>query len=326
MTLVRVALAAALILLAAPLAGEAQPAGAMYRIGWLSPASEASGAVELAALRDGLRELGWVEGRNIVIEARWANGDSTRLPMLARSLVQIKVKIICTVGTPAALAAKQATTKIPIVFGAAAFPERSGLITSYARPGGNVTGVLYVGSEYGKRLEVLQNISPRFARVALLYNDKNPGSVAALNETRRAAESLKVTLQPQGVHDQGSLKAAFDAMTAKPPDAFMTTADRLLQSYRTQIVQFAIEHRLPSMYPNRDFVAIGGLIAYGTSTTDTFRRTATYVDRILRGEKPGDLPIEQASKFDMVINLKTAKTLGLTIPQAVLSRANEILE
>src|SRR5205814_1049412 len=275
---------------------------------------------------DGLRELGWVEGRNIVVEARWTNGDPARLSTLARSLVQTKAAIICTAGTPASLAAKQATANIPIVFGGAAFPERSGLIASYARPGGNVTGVLYVGREYGRRLELLRTITPHFAHVALLYNDTNPGSVAALDETRRGSQSLKVTLQQQGVHDQGSLETAFGAMAARPPDALMTTADRLLQSYRTQIVQFAIEHRLPSMYPSRDFVTIGGLIAYGTSTTDMYRRAATYVDRILRGDKPGELPIEQASKFDMVINLKTAKTLGLKIPQSVLSRANEIIE
>jgi putative ABC transport system substrate-binding protein len=270
--------------------------------------------------------LNYVEGRNITIEARWADGDPARLPELARALVHLNVDIICTAGTPATLAAKQATARIPIVFGAAAFPERTGLVTSYARPGGNLTGVAFIGLEYGKRLELLREVAVTLSRVVLLYNDKNPASLEAMKETRQWADSLRVTLDPLGVHDRPSLETAFAAMRRRRPDALMTTADPLILSYRTLIVEFATQHRLLSMFPNRDYVKLGGLMFYGTSTTDMWRRAAIYVDRILRGAKPGDLPVEQPSKFDMVINLKTAKTLGLTIPPSLLLRADEVIE
>jgi ABC-type uncharacterized transport system substrate-binding protein len=261
-------------LLALPLAVEAQPAGKVYRIGWLSPPTAASGATELAALRKGLRELHYVEGRNLTIEARWADGDPARLPFLARSLVELKVDIICTAGTSATLAAKQATTTIPIVFGRAAFPEVTGLVASLARPGGNLTGVAFIGPEYGKRLELLREVTPTLSRVALLYNDRNPASVLAVEETQRWAKPLHVELTPFGIHDRPTLEAAFAAMQRQLPTALMTTADPLISSYRALIVDFATRHRLIAMYGDRDYVSAGGLMFYGTSTTDMWRHAA----------------------------------------------------
>jgi putative tryptophan/tyrosine transport system substrate-binding protein len=313
-------------LLAAPVAAGAQQTGKVWRIGWLSPPSAETGASEFDALRAGLKELNYVEGRNITIEARWADGEPARLPELARALVQLHVDIICTAGTPATLAAKQATTRIPIVFGAAAFPERTGLVANYAKPGGNLTGVAFIGPEYGKRLELLREVAVTLSRVVLLYNDKNPASLEALNETRHWADSLRLTVEALGVHDRPSLETAFAAMRRRPPEALMTTADPLILSYRTLIVEFATQGRLLSMFPNRDYVNLGGLMFYGTSTTDMWRRAAMYVDRILKGAKPADLPVEQPSKFDIVINMKTAKALGLTIPPSLLLRADQVIE
>jgi putative ABC transport system substrate-binding protein len=313
-------------LLAAPLASEAQQAGKVWRIGWLSPPSAATGVSELDALREGLRELNYVEGRNITIDARWADGDPARLPDLARALVELNVDIICTAGTPATLAAKQATTTIPIVFGRAAFPERTGLVASLARPGGNLTGVTFIGPEYGKRLELLREIAPKLARVALLYNDKNPASVLAVNETQQWAKSLRVVVEPLGVHDRPTLETAFAGLRRRRPDALMTTADPLIASYRTLIVDFATGNRFISMYGDREYVKVGGLMFYGTSTTDMWRQAANYIDRILRGAKPRNLPVEQPTKFELIINMKTAKALGLTIPQSLLLRADQVIE
>lgn len=313
-------------LFAAPVGAQAQPAARTWRIGWLSPPSAESGASELDALRDGLRELNYVEGRNIVIEARWADGDQARLPGLARALVELGVDVICTAGTPASLAAKHATTKIPIVFGRAAFPEQTGLVTSVARPGGNLTGVAWIGPEYGKRLELLREVAPRLSRVALLYNDKNPASVLAMEVTRQWAQSLHIALEPLGLHDRPGLDAALGVMRRRRPDALMTTADPVLSSYRTVIVDFAIEHRLVSMYGDRIYVTVGGLMFYGTSTAVMWRQAAIYVDRILKGAKPGQLPVEQPTKFELVINMKTAGALGLAVPQSVLARADQIIE
>ena len=313
-------------LLAAPLASFAQQGAKVYRIGWLSPTSSLSGASELEALREGLRELGYVEGRNISIESRWADGEPAALPALARSLVELKVDIICPAGTQASLAAKQATTTIPIVFAAAAFPDETGLVASYARPGANVTGVAFIGPEYGKRLELLRAISPRLARVALLYNDQNPASIRALKETRGWAERLGVALEPHGIHRKEDVETAFVAIARNRPGGLLTTADPLVTSYRREIVEFVAKHRILSVYPNRDFTQIGGLMFYGTSTTDMYRRAAGYVDRILKGARPADLPVEQPTKFDMVVNLKTAKALGIKIPDEILLRADKVIE
>jgi putative ABC transport system substrate-binding protein len=324
----RIGLAVVLVLSVAlvPLLAGAQHTGKVYRIGWLSPASSATGAVQLEALRKGLAELGYVEGQNVAIEARWADGDFARLPRLARTLAELKVDVICSFGTPATLAAKQATTTIPIVFGQAAFPERTGLVTSLARPGGNLTGVAFIGPEYGKRLELLREVSPKISRVVVLYNDQNIASVLAMTETQQWAGTLQVAIQPLGVHDRVSLDAAFAAIRRAMPDALLTTADPLVESYGARIVQFVAGLRVPSMYGDRGYVEVGGLMFYGTSMTAMWRHAAIYVDRILKGAKPGDLPVEQPMKFELVINLKTAKALGLRIPQSLLVRADQLIE
>ena len=315
----------ALAVLAAPFGVEAQQ-GKVWRIGWLSPATSEAGASELTALRNGLADLGYREGRNIAIEARWADDDFARLPQLARALVELNVNVICSFGTPATLAAKQTTATIPIVFGQAAFPERTGLVASLARPGGNLTGVAFVGPEYGKRLEILREVSRKTSRVAVLYNDQNIASVLAMTETQQWARTLKMTIEPLGVHDHGSLEAAFAAIRRGKPDALLTTADPLLASYRTPIVGFASERHLVSMYGDRSYVVTGGLMFYGTSVADMWRHAAIYVDRILKGAKPADLPVEQPTKFELIINLKTAKALGLTIPPSLLLRADQVIE
>ena len=304
----------------------AQPAKGMRRIGWLSPASAADGLPNLEALRAGLRELGYVEGRNITIEARWADGRSERLPQLAAELARLPVDVFCTAGSQASGAAKHATSTIPIVFANVAFPDHSGLVASYPRPGGNITGVAFIGPEYGKRLELLKEARPGLSRVALIYNPDNRGSVLALQETQRWATALGVRLEPQQFRGPQDFERVFGAIAGKRPDALMTTADPLIASYRTHIVDFAAKHRLLSMYPGREFVEAGGLMFYGGSIPEMYRRAAIYVDRILKGAKPSDLPVEQPTKFDMVINLKTAKALGLTIPQSLLIRADEVIQ
>ncbi len=312
-------------LLASRSAGAQQPKG-MRRIGWLSPASATEGLPNLEALQAGLRELGYVEGRNITIEARWADGRGERLPQLAAELVRLPVDVLCTAGSPASGAAKQATSTIPIVFANVAFPDQTGLVASYPRPGGNVTGVAFIGPEYGKRLELLTEARPRLTRVALIYNPDNKGSVLALQETQRWATALTVRVEPHKFRGPDDFEGVFRAIAGKRPDALMTTADPLILSYRTRIVDFAAKNRLPSMYPTREFVDAGGLMFYGGSVPEMYRRAAVYVDRILKGAKPADLPVEQPVKFDMVINLKTAKTLGLTIPQSLLLRADEVFQ
>jgi putative ABC transport system substrate-binding protein len=314
--------------LGAPALSRAQEtkAGRIWRIGWLSHASSASGASELEALRKALAELGYVEGQNIAIEARWAQGDAARLPQLARSLVDLKVDVLCTAGTPASLAAKAATTKVPIVFSRTAFPERTGLVSSLARPGGNLTGVAFIGPEYGKRLELLREMSPKISRVVLLYNDQNRASVLAMHETEEAGKKLLVTIEPSAVHDRNSLEATFGVIRRGQPDALMTTADAVLATYRAQIVEFASGRHLVAMYGDREYVVAGGLMFYGTSLTDMWRHGAIYVDRILKGARPGDLPVEQPMKFELVINTKAAKALGLTMPASLLLRADEVIE
>jgi putative ABC transport system substrate-binding protein len=312
-------------LLASRSAG-AQPAKGMRRIGWLSPASAAEGLSNLEALRAGLLELGYVEGKNIAIEARWADGRSEHLSHLAAELVRLPVDVICTAGTPASGAAKKATSRIPIVFANVAFPDQTGLVASYPRPGGNITGVAFIGPEYGKRLELLREARPGLSRVALIYNPDNPASVLALQETQRWAAGMKVRIEPQKIRGPQDLEPVFGAISGKRPDALMTTADPLIAAYAARIVDFSAKNRLLSMYPTPDFVGAGGLMFYGGSIPEMYRRAAVYVDRILKGAKPADLPVEQPVKFDMVINMKTARALGFTIPPSVLLRADQVIE
>ena len=312
-------------LLASRLA-DAQRTKGMHRIGWLSPASAADGLPNLEALRAGLRELGYVEGQNLTVEARWADGRIERLPRLAAELVRLPVDVVCTAGSQATGAAKQATSSIPIVFATVAFPDQTGLVRSYARPGANITGVAFIGPEYGKRLELLKEAQPKLARVALLYNPDNPASVLALKETQRWAVRLGISVEPHEFRGPQDIENALKAIAARRPDALMTTADPLIASYRARIVDFTAQHRLPSMYPTRDFVDAGGLMFYGGSIPEMYRRAAVYVDRILKGARPSDLAIEQPTKFDMVINMKTARALGITIPQSMLVRADKVIE
>lgn len=305
---------------------DAQTAKSAHRIGYLSVTSAANGLRNLEALRAGLRALGHIEGQNITIEARWANGRVEHLPQLAEELVRLPVSLLCAAGGQAAAAAKAATTTIPIVFANIAFPEQIGLVASYPRPGGNMTGVAFIGPEYGKRLELLKEASPKLARVALIYNSDNPGSVLAFQETQRWATALGIRLEPYKFQRPDDFEQIFAAIAAKRPDALMTTADTLLVSYRTRLVDFTMKNRLPSMYPTRELVVAGGLMYYGSSIGEMYRQAAVYVDKILKGAKPGDLPVEQPTKFEFVINMKTAKALGLVIPSSLLLRADQVIE
>jgi putative ABC transport system substrate-binding protein len=307
-------------------AAHSQDKTKVARIGWLSSATTRTDDAYFDALRRGLRELGYVEGRNVVFERRWTGGVATQLPALAAELVRLKVDVICTTGTPASMAAKDATTAIPIVFAAVAFPDGSGLVASYAHPGRNVTGVAFVGGEYGKRLELLKEAVPKLRRVALIYNSENRASILALEETQRWAKTLNVMIETHSLHGPQDIKGMLDAVARSRPDALMTTADSFILSYHAPIVEFATRRRLPSIFPDRQFVDAGGLMFYGGSIPDMYRRAAIYVDRILKGAKPVDLPVEQPMKFDMVINLGTARRLGLTIPKSVLERADLLIE
>jgi putative ABC transport system substrate-binding protein len=280
------------------------------------------------AFRQGLGEFGYTEGQNITIEYRWAEGKYDRFPDLVADLVRLKVDVIVTAGTPGALAAKQATKTIPIVMAVAADAVGAGLVASLARPGGNVTGSTTIAQELeGKRLELLREVVPRLSRVAVLWNPANPVQPIILKQTQLAAPALHLRLEPiVGVSGVRELEGAFATISRVRPDALILLADRFLLAERTRIVEFAAKRRLPTMYPYREMVKAGGLMSYSPSYPDLFRRAATYVDKILRGAKPADLPVEQPIKLELVINLKTAKALGLTIPQSLLRRADEVIQ
>jgi putative ABC transport system substrate-binding protein len=316
-------------LLAAPLAAGAQPAGKVYRIGYISnsPPNTPESSRLHEAFRQGLRERGWVEGRNAVIEWRFAEGKMERFPDLAADLVRLKVDLIVTLGGPAARAAKQATTTIPIVAVAVSDPVGQGFVGSLARPGGNVTGLATLFPELAvKRLGLLTEILPGVSRVAVLWNAANPGNVIILRGVQAAARTLGVTLQSREVRGPDDFEAAFAKMSRERPDALMILDDPLLFQYRASIVDFAAKKRLPTMHPFRESVEAGGLIAYSVNLAELNRRAAEYVDKILKGADPAELPIEQPTEFELVINLKTAKALGLTIPPSLLQRADQVIE
>jgi len=322
----------ALSLLAAPLAAEAQQAAKVARIGYLSP-NLATGPHLREAFRQGLRDLGYVEGRNLVIEYRDAEGKVERLPALAAELVALKVDVIVTEGgnTVVPLAAKQATRTLPIVFATAADAVGSGLVTSLARPGGNVTGLDSLSTELvGKRLELLTQAVPGVGQVAVLwlpgvYGERTEKEM--LTGAEVAARGLKVRVQfVEATRDPADLDRAFSDMTRARAGALTVLPSNMFRREHRRLLDLAARHRLPAVYPWRDLVDTGGLMSYGASLTDLSRRAATYVDRILKGAKPGDLPVEQPTKFELVINLKTARTLGLTIPPSVLARADQIIE
>ncbi|MFQ5946974.1 MAG: ABC transporter substrate-binding protein [Anaerolineae bacterium] len=319
----------ALGLLAAPVAAEAQKTGKVARIAFLSAGSQSRlSAPLLDALRQGLRDLGWVESRNLGIELRWAEGKRDRLPGLAAELVRLKVDVILTVGTSPTRAAQGATTTIPIVMVHVADPVGSGVVASLARPGGNITGVSSRREGFpGKWLELIKEMGPQLSRVAALLNPKDPPAVGFLRELRVAAKRLEVELHPLEVREEDELNAAFDALAAGGAGALIVFPSAFYdQSSTRRILDLVAKHRLPAIYPHRGFVRRGGLMSYAPSILDSFRRAATYVDKILNGAKPADLPVEQPTKFELIINLKTANALGLTIPPSLLFRADRVIK
>ena len=327
MRLIGFAVVVAVTLLLAPLAIEAQQAG-VPRVGYLGNSSPSLEVDLLDAFREGLREFGYTEGQNIIIEYRWAEGKYDRFPDLLADLVRLKVDAIVTAGTPGALAAKRATKTIPVVMAVAGDAVGTGLVASLARPGGNVTGSTTIVQELeGKRLELLKEVVPKLSRVAFLSNPTNPLSPIILKQTQLAAPTLHLRLEPiVEVKGVSELERAFATISKARPDALIMVADRFLLAERTRIVKFVEKHRLPTMYPYSEMVKDGGLMSYSPSYPDSFRRAAKYIDKILKGAKPADLPVEQPTKFELVINLKTAKALGLTIPPSVVGRADQVIE
>jgi ABC-type uncharacterized transport system substrate-binding protein len=312
----------ALALLAAPLTPGAQRPQELRRIGYLHPGiGRLPGFYEI--LREGLRDLGYVEGRNLVIESR--SGDEARLAELATELVRLNVEVIGAPGV-ATWAAKRATETLPIVFSFSGDPVEAGFVKSLGRPGGNMTGITWLAFELvGKRLELLKEAVPRVSRVAALANPAHPGEQRELAETERTARAVGATVQYQQVRTTPAFDAAFDVIVRNSADALLVFPDFVTMGHRRQIAEFALKHRLPSVFGWREYVEAGGLMAYGPNRQETAKRLAVYVDKILKGAKPADLPVEQPTKFELVINLKTAKALGLTIPQSVLLRADEVI-
>ena len=312
-------------LLAAPLAAHAQQAGKVFRIGILEAIPAAQNAANLDALRKGLRELGYVEGRNLIIEYRSADGRAERFPELASELVRLKADLIVTRGTPAARAAKGATATIPVVMATMGDPRA--MVASFARPGGNITGVTTFSTELtAKRIELLKELVPNLSRVALLHNMGNPAAPPEWEETKTAARSLGLQAELLDVRSEGDLGRAFERAVRQRVNALLIGADGLTQLHQQMIVDLVARNRLAASYPAREFVEAGGLIAYAVNYPDLYFRFASFVDRIFKGAKPAELPVEQPTKFELAINLKTARALGLTIPQSLLVRADEVIQ
>ena len=312
-------------LLAAPLAAGAQPEGKVHRIGVLSPEAHPPGLFEMFSQR--LHELGYVEGKNLAVESRDAGGQYERLAALANELVRLRVDVIVAVNTPAVQAAKNATTTIPIVMSRISDPVKTGLIPSFSRPGGNITGLSFQPEETSvKRLQLLKETLPRVARVAALWDTANPGAALTIRPIEPASAQLGIQLLKLPVKSPGDFPGAFQAATRGRAEALFVVDDVLVTRYGAQIFEFAAKYSLPVISQYKEFIELGGLMAYGPSTRDMYRRTADYVDKILKGAKPADLPIEQPTTFELVINLKTAKALGLTIPPSLLARADHVIE
>ena len=313
---------------ALPLAVHAQQTARVRRVGWLSPGSGTSDENFLASFRDGLRELGWVVGQNIAIEPRWAEGRFERLPDLAAELVRLKVDVIVANVTQASLAAKRATTTIPIVMVGVGDPLGSGLVDSLARPSGNVTGPSSMLAEASaKQLALLKETVPSASPVAVLWNPANPvWQASALKQTEAAARAMGLRLQLLEARGPDELESAFASMTKERASALFVPADIIFERYAQQMADLAARHRLPAMYGIREHVEAGGLMSYAASFPVMFRRAAAFVDKILKGAKPADLPVEQPTKFELVINAKTARAIGLTIRPSVLLRADQVIE
>jgi len=305
-----------------------QPAEKVHRVTYLGNSSPALESEFVAAFRQGLRELNYVEGRDLVIDYRWAEGQYDRFPALVAEAADGRTDVIVTAGTPATLAAKHGTRTIPIVVAGMGDPVAAGVVPSLARPGGNVTGLASMTPDIdGKRLELLKELVPGVSRIAVVWNPTNPNNAARLQQMQAAARTLHLTLGPLvGAADGRDLEQGFNAMGAARAEALVVESDRALLAHRGRIVDLAARRRLPALYPYREFVEAGGLVSYAPSYADMFRRSATYVDRIFKGARPADLPIEQPTRFELVISLKTARALSLTIPQSVLLRADQAME
>ena len=310
-----------------PMAARAQQPQRMRRIGRLSPLSVAAEAPMLAGLRQGLNELGWIEGQNFAFELRFADGNLDRLPQLADELVREKVDVIVTGSSPGASAAKNATSTIPIVMVTTGNPVQGGLIATLARPGGNVTGVTALGQVLNaKRLELLKEAVPSLKRVAILTNPASPYTDPFLQESEAAVHALGIEVRVLEAREPHDLERAFETIVNEHAEALMVLADPMFITHRRRIVELAAKNRLPSVFGERGSVHAGGLIFYGASLPDMYRRAATYVDKILKGAKPADLPVEQPTAFELAINLKTAKVLGLELPWFLQQRADEVIE
>ncbi|MFI5375047.1 MAG: ABC transporter substrate-binding protein [Candidatus Rokuibacteriota bacterium] len=315
-------------LLTRPLVVGAQPAQKAPRVGVLllfGAPGQPNPLVD--AFRGGLRDLGYVEGQSVLIDYRWAEGQEQRLPDAAADLVRLKVAVMVTPGTPATLAARTATRAIPIVMTNVGDPVGSGIVASLARPGGNVTGLSLLDAELdGKRIELLKEAVPHLSRLAILWSANDPGMTLAFGRVETAAKALGFALQNLAVREPAEFPRAFEAAGAGRAEALFVTAQPFTNQHRAQILDLVAKHRLPAIYTLRGFVDAGGLMSYGPSQADQYRRAATYVDRILKGARPADLPVEQPTKFELVINLKTARALGLTIPAGLLQRADQVIE
>ena len=305
----------------------AQATARVFRVGYIVVATPEEQAHLTRAFEDGMRDLGYVEGRDVVFERRFAHGDTARLPELAAELVRLGPDVIVTGGNPVIAAVRRSATTIPVVMGISRDPVGAGFVASYGRPGGNVTGLAAdpMPDVLGKDLEVFKEILPRAQRVALLWNPVPPGADTYRRVAENAARRLGVTMQVVEVRERNDLEAAFDAMVRERADGVWVLPDPLTFTARRQVVALSMKHRLPSVYWQREYVDSGGLVSYGSSVATAFRRAAWYVDRILKGAKPGDLAVEQAAKFELVVNLGTAKSLGLVIPQSLLLRADEVI-
>jgi putative tryptophan/tyrosine transport system substrate-binding protein len=312
----------AVVLVALGVMAEAQQPKKIFRIGYL-----ATGSGGESSLRQGLRELGYVEGKNIIIEDRFAEGKFDRFPALAAELVRLKVDVIVTQGTPAATAAKNATSTIPIIMSGGTDPVATGLVQSLARPGGNITGFTIMNEELaGKRLELLKETNPKVSRLGVLWNSANPGAAVVFKQTKSSAQELRLSLQSLDVQTVNDLQGAFDAATRSGVNGLVLLATAPINNHLKLVADLAVKNRLPSIYDRSEFVEAGGLMSYGPNVPDMSRRAATYVDKVLKGANPGDLPVERPTKFELMINLKTAKQIGLTIPPNVLVRADKVIK
>jgi len=310
-----------------PLSVHAQYTGKVYRIGFLGNSTAALESNLVEPFRDGLRELGYQEGRNVAIEYRWAEGKYERFPSLVAELIASKVDVIVTAGTPATLAVKKAMPSIPLVMVAVGDPIGTGIVASLGQPGGNITGLSSIAPELeGKRLELLREIIPKLSHIAVLWNPVNPFHNASLKQAQAAAQTLRMKVQSVAVRTREDLDDAFASLLRERPGALLVLADRVFLHDRARLMNFAAANRLPGVYAYRELVEAGGLMSFGPSYADMHRRAATFVDKILKGAKPADLPVEQPTKFELVINLKSAKAIGLVVPPTLLARADEVIE